>query len=317
VLRRHPIATILLALVLTSCGGASTPSSAAVTARPSSPSPSGPATSAHPPTIFSGTIPVADGRKLNVRCIGTGTPTVVLEAGGTSSNIDNWPIAFLETIGREATTCYYSRAGGHGSTRIVGGLMTRDQILNDAFTMLGTLRDAHGVQGPYIWVGWSFGGSVALMEALHSPDDSAGLVILDTDFPGDFLAQCAASGRTDTDCRAEYDGDKEAKSIEKDLVANLHPLPNIPLAMVTAMQLPDCHPEAASPVVTANIGGVVLTAPDCDALAAAIADKAKADWGQLGQPVAQTRVAADHDGLVVKAGDQIAEVILGIVRRAP
>lgn len=259
---------------------------------------------------------MADGRKLNVRCIGTGTPTVVLEAGGTSSNIDNWPIAFLEAIGRETTTCYYSRAGGHGSTRIVGGLMTRDQILDDAFTMLDTLRDERGVQGPYVWVGWSFGGSVALMEALHSPADSAGLVILDTDFPGDFLAQCAASGRTNADCQAEYEGDKEAKSIERDLVANLRPLPDIPLAMVTAMQLPDCHPEAASPVVTANIGGVVLTAPDCDALAVAIADKAKADWGQLGQPVAQTRVAADHDGLVVKAGDQIAEVILGIVRRA-
>ena len=86
--------------------------------------------------------------------------------------------------------------------------------------------------------------------------------------------------------------------------------------MVTALELPDCQLEAGATGVTANIGGVIVTAPDCEALGAAIADKAATDWATAGQPVTQTRVAADHDGLIETAGDDIAEIILEIVRGA-
>lgn len=316
VMRTEPgvVVAMLMIVAMSSCGGAPSVTPPA-TSQPQSPSNTASPSSSHPPANFWGTVEVADGRSLAARCIGAGAPTVFLEVGG-SSNMDDWPATFVETLGGETTTCYYSRAGGRGSTRIVGSLMTRDQILDDAFTLLDTLRDEHGVDGPYIWVGWSFGGSVALMEALAAPDDSAGLVILDTDFPTDFLATCAASGRTDADCEAEYDGDREAKSIEADLVANLAPLPDIPLELVTALRLPDCHAEAGATSVSADIAGVIVTAPDCEALGVAIADKADADWGQLGQPVSQTRVEADHNGLVQISGDQIADIILGIVHAA-
>ena len=201
------------------------------------------ASSDHPPTVFSGTVDVADGRKLAARCIGSGTPTVVLEAGG-SSNMGDWPIAFLETLGSETTTCIYSRAGGPGSTRIVGSLVTRDQILDDAFTLLDTLESEHGVQGPYVWVGWSFGGSVALMEAASaSPEDTAGLVILDTDFPTDFLAVCAASSRTADDCQGEYDRTKR-------------PSPSRPICSPTCSRCPTSRsrwsPRWSSPTVSSR-----------------------------------------------------------------
>ena len=100
----------------------------------------------------------------------------------------------------------------------VDGPVTRDQIVGDAYTMLDALRTDHGVEGPYVFVGWSFGGTVALAEALEHPETTAGLVILDTSFPSDFVAACTASGHPASECQADYVEDEEAKSIELDIV---------------------------------------------------------------------------------------------------
>ena len=180
------------------------------------------------------------GRKLKVRCFGAGVPTVLLEVGG-SGDLNDWPMTFVDLLAAETTTCLYSRAGGRGSTP-VEGWQTRDQIVGDAYSLLGQLHTDHGVQGPYVLVGWSFGGSVALAEALEHPETTAGLAILDTNFPSDFIPACTASGHSVEECRASYAGDEEAKSIEKDIVAGVHPLPDIPIAVVSAAR---CSPTAS------------------------------------------------------------------------
>lgn len=270
--------------------------------------------SAEPPkVVFDGTVDVSRHREVQARCVGAGSPTVLLEVGG-SGNMTDWSPLFVDALGAKTTTCLYSRAGGEGSTPLAG-LQTRAQLVHDADTLLDALRQDHAVHGPYVLVGWSFGGSVALAEALEHPDTTAGIVILDTDFPSNFMPACRASGRSAKDCRATYEEDEEAKSIEKDIVARVHPLPNIPIAVVSAMQLPDCT-EGGTTTLTADIAGTEVTAPNCKALAVAIADKQRADWGRLGPQVTTTRIDADHDHLVDDAPPEIVNLVLQMVTSA-
>lgn len=314
------LAVALVVLAVAGCGSgsdddqASDTSAAPLSSSTASTTSTTKASETSPPTVLDGFVAVDGGRQLKVGCYGAGSPTVLLEVGG-SGDLTDWPVAFVDLLAAETTTCLYSRAGGNGSTP-VEGLQTRDQIVGDAYTLLGSLNTDHGVEGPYVFVGWSFGGSVALAEALEHPETTAGLVILDTNFPSDFIPACTASGRSASECQASYTEDEEAKSIEKDIVARVHPLPDIPIAVVSALAQPDCRLEPGATSVTADIAGTDVTAPDCEALGIAIADRNKADWGQLGSQVTDTRVDADHDNLPRDAAAAIAAIVLGIVASA-
>lgn len=57
-------------------------------------------------------------------------------------------------------------------------------------------------------------------------------------------------------------------------------------------------------------------AATCASLAAAIADKQFADWPAAFPKINQTRVDADHDGLLRAEGRRIAELILAMVEGA-
>lgn len=298
------------ASLLASCGGqngtTSSPSPEDSVQASASPSRQAPA------VVVDGPIDVAPNRHLQVKCLGAGSPTIVLEAGGTTSDLRDWPTFFPATLAETNTVCLYSRAGGFGSTP-VDGLLTREGIVADAYTLLGILHDQYGVSGPYLFVGGSFGGSVALAEALEHPETTVGLVILDTGFPSDFMKVCPTSGRSIEECQAEYDADEEAKSIEKDIVDRLQPLPNIPVTEVSAMLLPECFVAPGATSVSGDASGTILTAPDCEGLATLFADKNLSDWRQVGPQVKEARFQAAHNGLVNQAGPQIIEIIREIL----
>jgi pimeloyl-ACP methyl ester carboxylesterase len=298
--------------LLVGCAGPAGPagSGSSSPVEPGSPSP----TAAGPALVVDGPVAVMSDRELLVRCYGIGAPTILLEAGGTTSDLTNWPTAFMQTLAETNTTCAYSRAGGNGSTP-VAGLLSRKVIVHDAFALLERLHQRYGVSGPYLLVGWSFGGSVILAEALEHPELTAGLVALDTGFPVDYMKVCTASGRPGRECRKWYDEDKEAKSIEKDIAARVHPLPDIPITEVSAMHLDDCSTVPRKDLVSSEAAGVVVTAPDCEALATKIAEKNFRDWRQLGPQVRELRVQASHDGLISEAGLEIIKIIKGILRR--
>ncbi|MGY2873099.1 pimeloyl-ACP methyl ester carboxylesterase [Marmoricola sp. URHA0025 HA25] len=303
-------AAVACALALSSCG-ADDPESAPP---PPTPSPSATETPVGPAVVFDGAVDVTPRRQVQAHCVGTGSPTVLLEVGG-SGDMSDWPSSYVDALGAHTTTCLYSRAGGPGSTPVAHG-QTRAQLVSDAYTLLDTLHRDHGVQGPYVFVGWSFGGSVALAEALEHPARTAGMVILDSNFPADFVPACIAQGHPAAECRATYDEDEEAKSIEKDIVAKVHPLPDIPIAVVTALQQPDCRLAEGEDHVSADIAGTDVIAPNCEALGIAIADRDRADWEQLGPQVTHTRIDADHEGLVSQALEQLTALVLDIVDAA-
>jgi pimeloyl-ACP methyl ester carboxylesterase len=285
------------------------PSQATVTSSPVASASPGPGD-----VVYDGRIDVGGGRKLEVRCVGIGAPTILLEGGGIAPGIDAYPRSFASTLGETTTTCQYSQAGARSSSALPGP-RTMAAVVGDAYALLGALKQAADIPEPYIFVGWSFGGGVALAEALAHPDQTKGLVILDTDFIVDFMTTCMASGHSRGECQKEYDGDIEAKSLEKELVPTIHPLSDVPLRIVSAMQYPDCDP-ADPTTLQVSIAGRDVTAKDCEDLAGQVADLQEKGWRTVNPKLEQKRVEADHDGLISQAGDQIAPLILDLVAQA-
>lgn len=292
-------------------GGASgaAPSQAAATPTPKPSSSPGPGD-----VVYNGRIDIGGGRKLEVRCVGVGTPTILLEGGGITPTLDAYPTAFVNELGMTTTTCHYSRAGAGGSSA-PAGVRTMAGMVDDVAALLAALDRSVAVKGPYLFAGWSYGGTVALANALADPERTAGLVILDTGFPIDFLKLCNTSGRSNTDCLAEYDSDIEAKAMEAELAPRIHPLPDIPMRIVTAMRLPECDPTNPETLRT-DIDGRIVTAKDCAALATLFASSQKQDWSTVNPGLEQTLVEADHDGLIDQAGNQIKALLLLLVRAA-
>jgi hypothetical protein len=140
-------------------------------------------------------------------------------------------------------------------------------------------------------------------------------VILDTDFIVDFMKICVASGRSRADCQKEYDGDIEAKSLEKELVPPSTRCRTSRCGIVSAMQFPDCDPSDPSDAQGEHRGHDVK-AKDCADLAKQIADLQQKGWRTVNPKLEQTRVDAGHDGLIDQAGMQIAAIILDLVAQA-
>lgn len=115
------------------------------------------------------------GYKLDIRCVGTGTPTVVLEPGlGESATaMARW---IAPDVGRATRICVYDRAG-HGRSQAAPGNRTTAATDLDAL-----LRRAH-IPGPYVIAGHSLGGLIALNYTRRYPDQVAGLVLLDSMHP--------------------------------------------------------------------------------------------------------------------------------------
>ena len=124
------------------------------------------------PAASSGQMVDVGGRHLYLECTGSGSPTVVLQAGlgGASSS---WaPIA--AHVAKSTTVCAYDRAG-HGRSDEAG---PQDGIAlaADLHTLLARAK----VTGPYVLVGHSSGGAYVRVFADRYPDEVAGMVLLDS-----------------------------------------------------------------------------------------------------------------------------------------
>ena len=138
---------------------------------------------------LSGRIAIGGGRHLYLECHGSGSPTVVLDAGhfgrGDSWNVSDDPKATPVLAGVQQFTrvCTYDRPG------TVIGSAPKDFSRSDpvpmprnaaaAVTDLHELLSAAKVPGPYVLVGHSFGGLDGLLYALNYPRRVAGIVFVD------------------------------------------------------------------------------------------------------------------------------------------
>ena len=112
------------------------------------------------------------GHRLYIECTGSGSPTVVLQAGlGASSS--SWA-GIAPNVAASTTVCAYDRAG-HGRSEEAAGPQDGIALATD----LHTLLERAGVAGPYVLVGHSSGGPYVRVFAARYPDQIAGMVLLD------------------------------------------------------------------------------------------------------------------------------------------
>jgi pimeloyl-ACP methyl ester carboxylesterase len=116
---------------------------------------------------------IAGGRSLYMTCGGSGSSTVVLDAG-FGADTHSWQHVQPE-VGRVTRTCAYDRAGTGESVAPPGVRDARDEIA-DLRRLLAGAR----VEPPYVLVGHSYGGVLARVFAHLYPSQTAGLVLIDT-----------------------------------------------------------------------------------------------------------------------------------------
>jgi pimeloyl-ACP methyl ester carboxylesterase len=120
---------------------------------------------------------VGDGRRIQIDCRGSGSPTVVLESGLDHFGSLSWAPVH-DSIARTTRVCAYSRAGimwsEAGSLPFDSGLMADD---------LRTALTGAGERPPWVMVGHSMGGPYALAFTGRYGGEVAGLVFVDASHP--------------------------------------------------------------------------------------------------------------------------------------
>ena len=118
-------------------------------------------------------VAIGGGRTLYTECLGSGSPTVVLEAG-FGADTQSWEDVQPE-VGRVTRTCAYDRAGTGNSVAPPGVRGAPDEIAD-----LRRLLARTHAEPPYVLVGHSYGGVLARVFAHAYPSETAGLVLVDT-----------------------------------------------------------------------------------------------------------------------------------------
>lgn len=106
-----------------------------------------------------------NGRFLYIKCLGSGSPTIVLEPGegGTHSDMKE----LQERLAELTKTCAYDRSRS-------GGLRTAQDVVDDLYALLA----AADVPGPFVLVGSSAGGMFVQLYARKYADQVVGVVAM-------------------------------------------------------------------------------------------------------------------------------------------
>jgi pimeloyl-ACP methyl ester carboxylesterase len=109
-----------------------------------------------------------------MKCEGEGAPTIILETGDESPSVD-WGPGFQDRLAEHTRTCAYDRLG-LGNSDPASGCRELPDLVGD----LEGLLSAAAIEAPYLVVGGSGGGYIAVGFAVAHKPDVAGMVIIDT-----------------------------------------------------------------------------------------------------------------------------------------
>jgi pimeloyl-ACP methyl ester carboxylesterase len=112
------------------------------------------------------------GRRLNLFCSGTGSPTVVFESPSGAAGWAWW--AVQPKVAARTRACVYDRAGFGFSDPT-----SRTADAANAVDDLHALLAAAGIAPPYVLVGNSFGGAAVQLFAWAHPSEVQGLVLVE------------------------------------------------------------------------------------------------------------------------------------------
>lgn len=169
--------------------------------------------------------------KLNFHCTGSGSPTVVFDAGWEDWS-PSW-VLIQPVIARQTRTCTYDRAGSGFSE---AGPMPRTsaEIAKELHT---ALHNAH-IPGPYLLVGHSFGGyNIRTFADLYMPEVYGEVFV---DIEDDDVAPANQRGQHEREIPTRI----RALTQCRDALANHRPLPPIPMtghSYVPAPNTPCSH----------------------------------------------------------------------------
>lgn len=298
--RARIVAGAALATLLAACGdGAPSgirPTASKATAAPSSTSATTSQSSLPADPVINGYFPVSGGRKMHLVCYGAGSPTVILEPGGTDiPGTRGTPRSTLLTLGALTRACVYDRL----DTGADPGAPSDHSIFADDADMRAMLTAA-GVEGPFVYVGTSFGGTFALAHALADPASAAGLVIVDTDFPqADVTRRCVALGVPRKACGPDP-GDALAEGWNREVAHRVASLGDRPVRVLTSTVFdPSCPTRFDCPLI--NKRTVAFQS---------------SDWSKLTRDFRRTLVPVRHDDLSTQAETAIVAAIEEVLAEA-
>ena len=117
------------------------------------------------------------GRAINIDCAGTGSPTVIFEAGGGGRGGYGWKTV-QSGVAKFAKACWYDRAG-EGWSDSAPSARNSSMVANDLHEVLQRMQ----IQGPFVLVGHSIGGEYIRIYTAKFPTDVVGLVLVDSTHP--------------------------------------------------------------------------------------------------------------------------------------
>lgn len=133
----------------------------------------------YPPT---GRMVDVGGYRLHLYCHGTGSPTVVMEAGMGDFGL-TWGLVQPE-LAKTSRVCVYDRAGLGWSDP-----SPRPRTVAVMVDELHSLLANAGIPGPYVLAGHSLGGLVVRLYAHSYPQDVTGLVLVDSSHEEQFAPE--------------------------------------------------------------------------------------------------------------------------------
>jgi pimeloyl-ACP methyl ester carboxylesterase len=136
---------------------------------------------------FAGRVEIPGGRHLYLECHGSGSPTVIFEAGLRSrGDIWTWSREGVGTgvqprVAPFTRTCFYDRPGtlAHFPYVSRSDPVPMPRSTGEVVGDLHALLTAAGVPGPYVMVGASTGGLIIREYAALYPAEVSGLVLVD------------------------------------------------------------------------------------------------------------------------------------------
>lgn len=127
-------------------------------------------------SVIPGKLVDVGGYRLHIYCEGDGIPAIVFDSGTGGFSLE-WT-RVQKVLSRRTRVCSYDRAG-YGWSDMGPLPRTSERITRELHTLLEKAQ----VTGPYILAGHSFGGYNAQLFARNYPDETAGLVLIDSSHP--------------------------------------------------------------------------------------------------------------------------------------
>ena len=180
--------------------------------------------------------------RLHLSCRGEGETTAVLVAGFNDDG-RNWS-SVTPSLAASTRVCWYSRFGTGDSDQ-----PSKPQTFSSQARDLHALLRAAAEPGPYLVVGHSYGGAVAVTFASLFPESVRGLVLIDASPPGWDTAICAvpddgteAAGDLNRSCDAVADPSRNPEHLDGPAafagVAAISSLGSLPVTVLTASEHP-------------------------------------------------------------------------------